>query len=83
VGELDGAVDAFLECRSAPGGGGVPLTSLECQVSELGNSDACPRPTLGPCRAAAAFNLVCCFALLGERAQVRGTPEVGPNSSLF
>jgi hypothetical protein len=26
----------------------MPLTILECQVSELVNSDACPRPTTGP-----------------------------------
>ena len=25
----------------------MSLTSLECQVSELGDSDACPRPTTG------------------------------------
>ena len=28
----------------------MTLTSLECQVSELVNSDACPRPTTGSCR---------------------------------
>ena len=25
----------------------MTLTSLECQVSAFGNSDACPRPTIG------------------------------------
>ena len=55
AGRVEEVVEALVEGLRGEGGGVTPranihgypmsLTSLECQVSELANSDTCPRPT--------------------------------------